>query len=62
MIKLSKEEIDAMPDFIPVVGFEGHYEVGKDGSVWSLKFGKRKQLKPGVQDNLGHLCVSLWKE
>lgn len=36
MIKLSKEQIENAPDFMPVVGYEGLYEVGKDGSVWRL--------------------------
>lgn len=65
MIKLSKEQIDAMPDFIPVVGYEGLYEVGKDGSVWSLNYnctGQRKQMVPVPFTKYGHLAVRLSKD
>ncbi|WP_157220634.1 HNH endonuclease [Flavisphingomonas formosensis] len=33
------------------------YEIGSDGSVWSLKFGKRKRLKPSLGS--GYETVSL---
>lgn len=36
------------------------YEVGDDGSVWSLKFGKRKKLKPQKCPN-GYYNVGLYK-
>lgn len=65
MIKLSKQEIENAPDFMPVVGYEGLYEVGKDGSVWSLNYqrtGQRKQMTPTPCDKYGHLKVGLWKE
>ena len=45
MLKLSKEQIDGMPDFTPVEGYEGLYEVGKDGSVWSLNYNRTGQRK-----------------
>lgn len=64
MINLSQEEIDAMPDYMPVVGFEGHYEVGKDGSLWSLNYkrsGQRKQMRP-APDKDGYLHVLLCKD
>ena len=64
MIKLSKEQIDAMPDFMPVRGYEGLYEVGKDGSVWSLNYkrtGQRKQLR-SVSDKDRYLRVDLCKD
>lgn len=63
--KLSKEDIDAMPDYMPVVGYEGKYEVGKDGSVWSLNYhqtGQRKQLRPSLYDKYGYLKVNLCKD
>ena len=65
MIKLSKEQIENAPDFMPVVGYEGLYEVGKDGSVWSLHYrqtGERKQLRPAPYDKYGHLLVNLYKD
>lgn len=65
MYKLSKEEIEKMPDFLPVVGYEGLYEVGKDGSVWSLNYGRsgqRKELRPNRLNQYGHLRVNLCKD
>lgn len=65
MIKLSAEQIENAPDFMPVVGYEGLYEVGKDGSVWSLNYhrtGQRKQLTPVPFDKYGHLQVVLYKD
>lgn len=65
MIKLTEQEIENAPDFKPVRGYEGLYEVGKDGSVWSLNYkhmGERKQLKPSPYDKLGHRQVVLCKE
>lgn len=65
MIKLTQEEIEKAPDFMPVVGYEGLYEVGKDGSVWSLNYhrtGQRKQLAPAPYDKYGHLLVCLQKD
>ena len=62
--ELSVEEIEKMPDFMPLVGFGGLYDVGKDGSVWSLNYnhtGQRKQLKPAPNKE-GYLNVSLCKE
>lgn len=38
VINLSEQEIKNAPDYMPVVGYEGLYEVGKDGSVWSLNY------------------------
>ena len=64
MYKLSKEEIENAPDYMPVVGYEGLYEVGKNGSVWSLNYGRsgqRKQLSP-VPDKEGYLRVNLCKD
>ena len=65
MIKLTKEQIDAMPDFMPVRGYEGLYEVGKDGSVWSLNYlrtGQRRELRPSAYDEYGHQNVRLSKD
>ena len=65
MIKLSDEEIEKAPDFMPVVGYEGLYEVGKDGTVWSLNYnhtGQRKQLRPRPFKKLGYLKVPLCKD
>lgn len=65
MIKLSKEQIEKAPDFMPVVGYEGLYEVGKDGSIWSLNYGRsgqRKQMVPTPYNKYGHLKVVLCKD
>ena len=65
MYKLSKEEIKNAPDYMAVVGYEGLYEVGKDGSVWSLNYlqtGQRKQLVPVPFTKYGHLKVVLSKD
>lgn len=65
MIKLSKQQIENAPEFIPVVGYEGLYEVGKDGSVWSLNYrlsGQRKQMKPVPFTEYGHLSLRLSKD
>ena len=65
MYKLSKKQIENAPDFMPVVGYEGLYEVGKDGSVWSLNYertGQRRQLRPAPNDKCGHLNVVLCKD
>lgn len=64
MINLTQEEINAMPDFMPVVGYEGLYEVGKDGSVWSLNYqrtGQRRELKQSVLNKHEYLFVGLCK-
>ena len=65
MIKLSEQEIENAPNFMPIVGYEGLYEVGKDGSVWSLNYnktGQRKQLRPAVLNKHEYLCVNLCKD
>lgn len=65
MIKLTEQEIENAPDFMAIEGFEGLYEVGKDGSVWSLNYrqtGQRKQLRPTPCSMYGHLHVELYKE
>lgn len=65
MIKLTEQEIENAPDFMPVVGYEGLYEVGKDGSVWSLNYkrtGQRKQMIPVPFTMYGHLAVRLAKD
>lgn len=65
MINLTQEEIENAADFLPVVGYEGKYEVGKDGSVWSLNYnhtGRRKQLRPALFNKYGHLKVDLCKD
>lgn len=64
MYKLSKEEIEKAPDYMPIEGYEG-YEVGKDGSIWSLNYlhtGQRKQLVPVPFTKYGHLKVVLSKD
>ena len=65
MFKLSKQQIENAPDFMAVVGYEGLYEVGKDGSVWSLNYnrtGQRKQMSPVPFTVYGHLGVRLAKD
>ena len=65
MIKLTEQEIKNAPAFMPVVGYEGLYEVGKDGTVWSLNYnhtGQRKQLSPVPHDKMGYLSVVLSKD
>ena len=65
MYKLSKEEIEKAPDYMPVVGYEGRYEVGKDGSVWSLNYqrtGQRKKKQPSVHNKHDYLLVTLYKD
>lgn len=62
--ELSVEEIEKMPDFLAIEGYEGLYEVGKEGGVWSLNYnhtGQRKQLKPAPNRD-GYHNVSLCKE
>ena len=65
MIKLTQEEIEKAPDFMPVVGYEGLYEVSKDGSIWSLNYrltGQRKQMIPVPFTEYGHRAVRLSKD
>lgn len=65
MIKLTQEEIKNAPDYMAVVGYEGLYEVGKDGSVWSLNYlqtGQRKMLTPVPFTKYGHQKVVLSKD
>ena len=65
VINLSEQEIKNAPDYMPLVGYEGLYEVGKDGSVWSLNYnhtGQRKQLVPAPYNKYGHLTVCLCKD
>lgn len=64
MIKLSEKQIEEAPDFKPVVGYEGLYEVGKEGGVWSLNYnhtGQRRQLKQ-IPDKDGYLLVNLYRD
>ena len=64
-LQLTTEEIENAPDFMPVEGYEGLYEVGKDGSVWSLNYhrtGQRKKKQPSVLNKHEYLQVSLWKD
>ena len=65
MYKLSKEEIENAPEFMPIEGYDGLYEVGKNGSVWSLNYqrtGQRRELKQSVLNKHDYLCVGLWKD
>lgn len=65
MIRLTKEQIENAPEFMAIEGYEGLYEVGKDGTVWSLNYqrtGQRKKLTPAPYDKLGHLLVTLCKD
>ena len=65
MIKLSEQEIENAPDFMPVVGYEGLYEVGKNGTVWSLNYdrtGERKEMVPVPFTKYGHVAVKLSKD
>ena len=64
-LKLSEQEIENAPDFRPIEGYEGLYEVGKDGTVWSLNYrhtGQRKQMRPAPFKKLGYLKVNLCKD
>ena len=64
MIKSTEQEIENAPDFIPVEGYEGRYEVGKDGSVWSLNYqrtGQRRELEQSVLNKHEYLIVGFWK-
>tara|TARA_R110000824_G_scaffold340335_2_gene526847 strand:- start:1257 stop:1748 length:492 start_codon:yes stop_codon:yes gene_type:complete len=47
-----------MEEFRSVKGYEGIYEVSNFGNVKSLKFGKERILKSGV-DSTGYLVVGL---
>ena len=63
--ELSEQEIMNAPDFKAIDGYEGLYEVGKDGSVWSLNYrhtGQRKQMIPVPFTMYGHLAVRLSKD
>lgn len=63
--ELSEQEIKNAPEFMPIEGYEGKYEVGKDGSVWSLNYhrtGQRKELRPAPNDKYGHVTVKLFKD
>ena len=65
MIELSEQEIENAPDFMPVEGYEGLYEVGKDGTVWSLNYqrtGQRRELKQSVLNKHEYLFVGLCKD
>ena len=65
MIKLSEQEIENAPEFMSIEGYEGLYEVGKDGSVWSLDYrhtGQRKQMVPVPYNKWGYLAVRLSKD
>jgi len=42
--------------WLPVAGFVGHYEVSDMGRVRSLKYGKKKVLKP-INNGFGYLYV-----
>jgi hypothetical protein len=42
-----------------IPGYED-YQVDTNGSVYSLKFGKRKKLKAGL-DGRGYLVINLWE-
>ena len=52
--------MDEKEIWLPVVGYEGLYEVSNLGNVKSLKFGKTRVLKP-VFTSVGYLQVGLWK-
>lgn len=47
-------------DCRPVLGYENLYEVDRLGNVFSLRFGKRKILKPTFTNNYNY--VSLYKD
>jgi len=44
--------------WVPVLGWECHYEVSNDGQVRSCRTGRT--LKPGRSGNVGYLAVILW--
>ena len=45
-------------EYKPIEGFED-YMVSSDGKVWSLKYGKMKELEPATTKD-GYLCVCLY--
>lgn len=47
--------------WLPICGYEGHYQVSNHGRVKSLKRKKPMLLKL-FQAHAGHLCVSLYKD
>ena len=59
-------------NFLPIIGYEGQYEIGEDGTVRSVDrtvLGsdgtlypfKGKVLRPNINKDLQYLQVSLWK-
>lgn len=65
MFKLSKQEIENAPDYMPIEGYEGLYEVDKEGGVWSLNYngtGQRKQMVPVPFTVYGHRALKLSKD
>ena len=45
-------------DFKAVPGYEGHYEINSEGVIVSIKFNKRKTLKPSL-NNKGYPTINL---
>jgi hypothetical protein len=50
---------DATEHWLPVVGYEGKYEIGDQGSVMSLLGRKPRTLTP-IRQHAGHLMVNLY--
>lgn len=48
-------------NWLPVKGYEGHYEVSDLGRVRSIKFGKIRVMRQCASSNR-YLCVSLYKD
>lgn len=44
-----------------VKDYEGIYQVDSEGNVWSIKFGKKRILKPWT-DGKGYMKLHLWKD
>lgn len=44
-----------------IKGYEGDYQADEEGNMYSLKYGKRRLLKP-IKDTNGYLKVCLYKD
>lgn len=61
--------MSAVEEWLPVVGYEGYYEVSDHGRVRSLdrtdslgRLQRGRVLRQGVRKKTGHRLVSLWRE
>lgn len=53
--------MELIENWIPVLGYEGHYEVSDLGRVRSMKFGKMKILSQRVNSR-GYMTINLSKD